>query len=306
MLLASIAAATLTYAFPVGSKSLYDFQVNLEGPIPMLGRAQSQVEVKMVLEVAGLGAKEGGFAVTSDLTEMRASMGGVVLPFTVENVKAFFPKTNLLVAPTGKILKTDAPDVQLPVRLPGLDSKRLPDVSFLPVELPAEGIEVGKSFTFQKNLGGSEATFTVTPTAIDETKAEMNVKLSQSYETLETANGDETKDEKAAVNRLKTELKGSGKFVFDRKLGLTKSLAADSLAVTEVTPVKGGVKSERRITTKIRVDRRETGAVVPPLNRPSSRHVFGWNLPEAVSGWIDRAEGGVWVVLRLFGIIGRN
>lgn len=305
MLVAMLLAANLAYAFPAGTKQLYDFQVNLDGHIPMLGRAQSQVEVKMVLQIEGLGVKEDGIGVTSDLTEMRASMGGIVLPFTIDNVKAFFPKTTLKVSAAGKVLKSDAPDVQLPVRLPGLDSKRLPDISFLPIEFPAEGIEGGKSFQFKKNLGGTEATFTVTPTAIDDAVAMLDVGLSQEYSTLEAANGDEVKDEKGAVNRLSTVLSGTGKVIFDRKRGLSKSFHADSEAVTQVTAIKDGAKSERRIKSKLRVDLREPGATTRPLSRPSARHVFGLDLPDAISGWIDRAEGGVWVLLKLIGVSGR-
>lgn len=303
MLVATLLAANLAYAFPAGTKQLYDFQVNLDGHIPMLGRAQSQVEVKMVLQVEGQGMKEDGFAVTSDLTEMRASMGGVVLPFTIDNVKAFFPKTTLKVSSAGKVLASDAPDVQLPVRLPGLDSKRLPDISFLPIEFPSKGVEVGKAFQFKKNLGGTEATFTVTPTEIDDAFAKLDVGLFQEYATFEAANGDEVKDEAGAVNRLTTILTGNGKVIFDRKLGLSKSFHADSEAVTQVTAIKDGTKSERRIKSKLRVDLREPGVAVRSLSRPSSRHVFGFDLPDAISGWIDRAEGGVWMLLRMLGVV---
>lgn len=303
MFLAAV-VTSLAYVFPAGSKNLYDFTVNLDGYLPILGQPQSSAEVKLVVQVGGLGADaDGNYKVTSELIDMKATLGGTPLPFTIDNVKAFFPKTNLTVSPLGRILKTDAPDVQMPVRLPGLDSKRFPDISFVPVEFGAEGMEVGKPWTFKKSFSGSDVTYEVTPSQITDEAATLQVKLSQTTTTFEDAAGNENKSDTGAVRRLATEFSGKGTVVFDRKRNLSRSLVADSEAVTQVTDLKSGETSERRIRTKLNVKLREPGVVLPPLSRPAERHVFGYTLPNAVSGWIDRAEGGMWMILRLLGAV---
>src|SRR5687767_4388345 len=100
MMLACLAATVLSYAFPTGSNAVYDFQVDMDGYVPIMGRTQNQIQVKLVVEVRGSGAlPEGNVGVTSDFTEMRASLGGVSLPFTVDDVKTYFPKTTLTMSP---------------------------------------------------------------------------------------------------------------------------------------------------------------------------------------------------------------
>jgi hypothetical protein len=252
-MIAALAALTLSYSFPAGSRFLFDFQVNMEGYLPLLGRPQSNVEVKLVLEAAGLGSEpDGNASVICDLLEMKASLSGVPLPFTVDNVKSFFPKATLSVAPTGKVLKTDVPDVQLPVRLPGLDPKRIPDITFLPIEFPAGELEVGKPWNFKRTFNGSDATYTVTTTKVGDEEVSFEVKLVQATTLFEDSKGNEVKSESEAANKVETAFTGSGAVVFDRKRGLSKSFIADSEAVSQVTDLKSGNKSERRVKSKLK------------------------------------------------------
>lgn len=262
-MLVCLAAASIFYAFPSGSKSVYDFQVDMDGYVPIVGRTQNQVQVKLVVEVlGGLTLAEGSYQVTSDFKEMKATLGGVPLPFTIDDVKTYFPKTNLIVNPQGKVLTTDAPDIEMPIRLPGLHSKRFPDISFLPLEFPVEGVEIGKSWSFKKKFGASDIDYTATPTAISEESAVFEVKILQKTSFFEDASSYEVKEEKDAVNRVETTFSGTGKVAFDRKRGLVKTFNADSEAVSKVTSLKTGESSNRSLKTKLKVELRPSLASV--------------------------------------------
>lgn len=257
MVLASLVAISLAYAFPAGSKSYYDFTATMEGYVPLLGRPQSNVEIKLAIEVVGKGAAtDGNFGVTCDIVDMKASLSGVALPFTVDNIKAFFPMATLSVSPSGKVLKTDVPDLQLPVRLPGLDPKRIPDITFLPIELPEGAIEIGMTWTFRRNFGGSDAAYTATAVSFNESYVTFDLKLTQNMALFEDAAGNEVKLESDAFNKIETIFTGSGRVVFDRKRSVAKSFIADSEAVSQVTQLKSGEKSERRVKSKLKSELR--------------------------------------------------
>lgn len=256
-MLALTLATTLAYAFPAGQKATYDLTVNLTGYVPILGRPQSNVEVRMAVLATGGGKDpEGNVKATCDLIEMRASMAGVPLPFTVDNVRAYFPKANLVLSPNGKVLKTDAPDVDLPIRLPALHSQRLPDISFLPVEFPAGGVEVGQSWSFVKKFGEADMNYLATLKSLEGGKAALHVILRQDTEGFEDASGGPVRQEANAARRLSTVLKGDGEAVFDVEKGMALRLNASYTATTKVTDLKSGETSERVLKATLKSERR--------------------------------------------------
>ena len=260
-MLCSLAATLLSYAFPVGSNAVYDFQVDMDGYVPIMGRTQNQIQVKLVVEVRGSGAlSEGNVGVTSDFREMKASLGGVSLPFTVDDVKTYFPKTTLTLNPQGKVIKTDAPDIEMPIRLPGLDSKRFPDISFLPLEFPVEGVELGKAWSFKRKFGSSDIDYTATPTEITDDTASFEVKILQKTSFFEDTSAYEVKEEKDAVHRVEMTFTGTGQVVFDRKRSLVSKFVADSEAVSLVKNLKTDVVSIRSVKTKLKVGLRPSPA----------------------------------------------
>ena len=256
-MLAYLAASVLAYSFPSGSKAIYDFQVDMDGYVPIMGRTQNQILVKLVVEVRGSGnTSEGNVGVTSDFTEMKASLGGVSLPFTVDDVKTYFPKTTLTLSAQGKVIKTDAPDIEMPIRLPGLDSKRFPDISFLPLEFPAEGVELGRAWNFKRKFGSSDIDYTATPTEIKDDSATFEVKILQKTSFFEDASAYEAKEEKNAVNRVEMTFTGAGQVVFDRKRGLVQKFNAVSQALSKVTNLKTSETSNRSLKTTLKVELR--------------------------------------------------
>ena len=257
MILASLAATLLTYAFPSDSRAVYDFQVDMDGYVPIMGRTQNQIQVKLVVEVRGSGAsQDGNVGVASDFKEMKASLGGVPLPFTVDDVKTYFPKTNLVLSPQGKVIKTDAPEIEMPIRLPGLDSKRFPDISFLPLEFPVEGVEVGKVWSFKRKFGSSDIDYTATPISIEDGTATFEVRILQKTSFFEDASAYEVKEERDAVNRVELTFSGTGQVVFDRKRMLAQKFNAVSQALSKVTNLKTSETSNRSLRTTLRVELR--------------------------------------------------
>ena len=247
----------LVYSFPSGSKAVYDFKIGMEGYIPLLGKTDNRVEVQAVIEVRGAGAgTDGNLGVTSEFLEFQASLGGVPLPFRVNDVKTYFPKTTLSVTPHGKVVKSDAPLLEMPIRLPGLDSRRIPDVTFLPIEFPVEGVEVGKTWSFKRKFGDPDIEYAATTSSITDDLVKFEVKIVQKLSFLEDSGGYETKDEKAAATRVETTLAGSGKVEFDRKRGLSKLFTAETEAVSQVTEIKSGKTSERKVRSRLKVELR--------------------------------------------------
>jgi hypothetical protein len=249
----AILAAGLAYALPVGVCHTYDLEIVLDGHAPLLGRPTNRIELQLEMKVTGTKAPDAGsLAATVELTAMKSRLNGVSLPFTIEDVRASLPTTNIVFSSLGKVLKNDAPDVVLPVHLPGVDPKRLPDVSFLPVEFPASPVEVGQSWEFVRRFGGADVRYSATATELGPNRAVFDAKVSQNEITFEDANGELVKEESQASFKVETVLQGTGKVVFDVKRGLATSFEANLSAVGKAAPVGGGAPKERRLKTTIR------------------------------------------------------
>lgn len=256
MLAVLVLAASTPIAYGLGPsvRAAYDVEVTFDGYIPIFGGQVAKVDVKMAVDVRGLVEDDQKRPrASSEITEFTVLFNGSKLPLTVQSVQEFFPKTTVSLTPQGKVAKTDAPNVALPVRLPGLDAKRFPDITYLPIEFPDGGIEVGKPFEFKKAFGDSDVVYSVTPSTITEGAAELDVKLSQTYEVLEDSGGNIVKGLKDAVSKVATTLTGSGKVSFDRKRNLANKVDIEASANSTATNLKSGEKLERKLKTLLRV-----------------------------------------------------
>src|SRR5687767_982134 len=123
------ATIPLTYSFPPAEPRQYDVSVHFEGYVPLFGgQPDANVEVKMQVEAVGLKPDaEGNPQVTNEIKQLQLMMNGTELPLQPESITRFFPKSTISMTPFGKVLKNDAPDKKLPVRLPGLHVRRFPD-----------------------------------------------------------------------------------------------------------------------------------------------------------------------------------
>lgn len=254
-LVLGIALTPMAYDFGPDQLQRYAMKVTFEGFIPILGGQEGKVEVSLGVRVEGEAPEGGKPRAASEIESSKIVFNGAELPLGLDAVQEFFPRTTIVLTPQGRILSTDAPNVSLPVRLPGLDIKRFPDISYLPVEFPEQGIEVGRTFTFTKSFGGSDVEYTCQPKRIDDRTVEMDVTLAQSYEVLENEAKEVVTREADAVARVKTQVSGSGTIVFNRNQGVLERATIRATAKSDVTDLQTKQESRRTLVTLLEVKR---------------------------------------------------
>ncbi|MFY9234991.1 MAG: hypothetical protein WAO58_11100 [Fimbriimonadaceae bacterium] len=254
-MIALLALIPISYSITPAADVRYDVTVAFDGYLPLLGGREAKVDVQMLVDVKGLDPDDKGMPrASSEIADFSLSIDGSKFPgIGVDSVREYFPKTTISFSPQGKILKSDAPDIQLPFRLPGLDVKRFPDITYLPVEFPEAGIEEGKAFDFKKKFGDSDVAYTVTPTSIKDAVIEMDVKLLQSYEVFEDSGGNVIRAEADAVRVVRTRLTGSGKITFDRQRGLVSMVDIQAASESKVLEIRTKAQSDRKLKTMLKV-----------------------------------------------------
>ncbi|MCW5936314.1 MAG: hypothetical protein KIT11_03285 [Fimbriimonadaceae bacterium] len=251
--LAAVALAPFAYSFGPNTKVDYDVNVQFEGFLPVLGGNEGVVDVKMGVKVTGAKAEPGMLKAASEITSFDLTFNGSKLPLTLSNVTDYFPKTNVGLTPQGKILSNDAPDRKLPVRLPGLDVKRFPDITYIPLEFPTEGFEVGESWTFVRTFGDSPLTYTCTPVALTDNGAEIKVEVKQEYTVLENEALEVVVNREDAVSEVTTKMTGSGTVVLDLANGVARSAEMRNTAVSTAKNLSSGENKERKLVTTFKV-----------------------------------------------------
>ncbi len=294
-MLTFLAAAVMTpvaYSFPTEKPALYDVEVTFDGFIPVFGGQNGIVNVNLGVSALGLKPDADGHSQTAtELKAIKVLFNGAALPLNVENAKTYFPKTTISMTPQGRILKTDAPNITLPVRLPGLDVKRMPDIAFMPVEFPEDGVDPGKGWSYKKSFGDSDVTFHLTATSVTAEKIEMNVELSQSYDTLEDSALAIPADAKDAAAKVHTEMIGTGKAVFDRMVGLIKMSSIDAEAKSTSTDIKSGKVAVRVLKTHLTTHLASGGTIQAINDKPKDKvaqmraqAAFYWEMAKIKSG----------------------
>jgi hypothetical protein len=229
--------------------------VKMNGFIPLFGlNAGTTVELQVGLKVIGLAPEsDGNPRASTDVSSLKVILNGSTLPFNKDNVSQYFPNTVTL-TPQGKVVKNNAPNIDLPVHLPGLDVRRFPDITYLAVEFPVAGIQQGTPWSYSREFGDSAVNYTVTPTSITGDAISMNITMSQDYEETEGDSYEAVKNPKDAVYNVKTHVQGSGTILFDLKRGLVKKMHVDADAVGEVTQLDTKALSKRDLKTSLDVD----------------------------------------------------
>ncbi len=146
---------TLAYAYPVDKPTNYEVNVELNGYLPVLSGREGVAKLEFAMKVQGKKASSELNVMSHELTSFRVTLNDSVLPFNVDNVRAFFPLTTIEYAPTGKVNKTDAPKRTLPAAIPGLDVQRLPELTYLPIEFPAQELQIGSKWEFSRAINGA-------------------------------------------------------------------------------------------------------------------------------------------------------
>jgi hypothetical protein len=248
-------ATILSYALLAGAKAKYQVNVSFDGYLPILGGRNATVEVAMTADVVGLPTKGDALQAKSEVSAFEVKMNGAALPFTLANVQKFFPPTAIAFRPDGKVIETDAPDVEMPIRLPGLDAKRFPEISFLPLQLDPGTLELSREFTFDRSFGGSSVQYRLKPDTISDETITFCIVLNQSSDALETTQHIETREPERAKWKLQRSLSGTGTATFDRRLGAFQTVEVNAEELTKVQEIKTGVNSERRLRTRLQITR---------------------------------------------------
>lgn len=288
------------YGFAPDTRLDYDVKVLFDGFIPVLGGQEGKVEVQMGVKVDGLSPEQGNQRAASEIKRFKILFNGAELPLTLDNVQDYFPRTTISVTPYGRILKTDAPDLSLPVRLPGLDAKRFPDITYLPIEFPeSETLTKGTKWEFRKSFDGSDIVYTCEATKVDDAVVEVDLKMTQSYSVLENAAKEVVKDRQDAVASVDTKLDGSGRVIFDRKAGVVKAFSASATAVSNATDLKTKLESRRVLKTTLEVGLQEKVATQQKPETLLSKAQGIWNSAVSSAGDLWSRAKGLWLMARV-------
>jgi len=270
-MLSFIAASALAmgvYQFDATTKLDYDVAVTFTGFLPLLGGNEGKAEVNMGVRVAGLAKDAENLRASSELTAFDIKFNGAKLPLDIESAKGYFPKTTVSMTPAGKVVKSDAPNISLPVRLPGLDVKRFPDITYLPIELDGGELKLGGKWEFSRMFGDSPMQYSCTVSEINGDLAMIAVTVKQEYELLEDESLEIVKNEKDAINRVKTVLTGSGTVVFDAARGATRTVKMQNSSVSTVTSISDGSKTERKLDSTLNV---KLKGIADPTAKPATK-----------------------------------
>ena len=69
--------------------------------------------------------------------------------------------------------------------LPGLDIKRFPDITYVPIQFPTDGAAIGQEWSFKKTFGESDMLYSCRLMKVTDGIAKIAVQIEQEYELLE-------------------------------------------------------------------------------------------------------------------------
>ncbi len=263
MVLLPVCLIGLQFAYGLPAEPIgYEVQIDFDGqlPVSLFQGAEQRLRVKMAISVRALPPDEdGGLRASNSLEGFEISLfdteGGefVPLPLTVESAREFFPDTTIVHTSEGRILKTDAPDLNLPIRLPGLHTRHFPDATFMLLQFPEGGVEEGKAWTYTRRFGDSDVKIEATYRGSEDGGERFDVKVAQSYETLEDEYGNPVSEESEAAYRVKTVVTGAGVVWFSGPKGVISRSEVTAEAVSTVIPLEGGPEQNRRLRTTFKI-----------------------------------------------------
>ena len=241
------------YDFPVGSEVKFNVKIEFDGFIPLFGGKVGKTDVDMVVRALGVESKKSDHqTVDSEITELKAVAFGSTLPLNKNNIGQFFPRAKAVIEPNGVVTENDAPDVNMPVKLLGLDSRRLPEISYVPLLINVNAADAGKPYEFTRSFNGAPMKYKVTPTVQNETAEAFDIEISQDSNGFEDAYGNPA-SEATARSKVKTVLTGNGKATFNLAKKLFDKVVVETNGETEVTNIKTGKTSKRSLKTTLTI-----------------------------------------------------
>jgi hypothetical protein len=245
-------ATILAYAFVVGQPVSFDVNVQFQGWIPIFGGREGKATVNMTVVATAVKTDE----IESYIPKIDAEAFGVQLPLNSSNVDQFFPKAVATIDTFGSVKSNTAPAIKMPAKLPGLDSQRLPEISFLPLELPKTQIKPGESYPFVKTYGGQEFKYVVTLASETLTEADFSIKLTSVRDGFEDAYGNPIDSKKGAKKTLHAVLNGTGKAKFSKTSGCFDLVEVETNETTTTEPLNGGATATKKLKTLLKIKRK--------------------------------------------------
>ena len=284
LLLASL-LTPVAYGFGPDTKLGYSVNVHFNGFLPVMGGNEGEVDVKMAIGVTGQTPDGPKLKAASEIQEFEVAFNGAKLPLNVDNVKEYFPKTTISLDPTGRILSSDAPDKKLPVKLPGLDVKHFPDVTYVPIELPVDGLEVGTTWKFTRDFGGAPIVYECKAESVADNAWTLSVKLKQTYTVLESATYEVVTKKEDASSEVTTTMTGDGHVTFDSQAGRVVKADMTNTALSDVRDISTGEKKERKLVSKYTIDLKDKPAARrAPVSAPQPGSLW-----ETTVAWANQA-----------------
>lgn len=272
MISALVFATTFAYSFATGTTTKFDVNVEFEGYLPLLGGKNGKANVEMKVDARGIpttmaGATPAMASVESEIESLSVKLNSNALPLTKDNIDQFFPKSVVVIEPNGKVIENSAPKRKLPVKLPGLDSQRFPDISFLPVLLPETPLSEGESYTFKKLFNGSNVAYNVTFVKAVEGKAELKIVLDQDTTEFEDEYRNPVDEEKDATSKVESHLSGEGTATFDLKRGVFLITKIEATNVSKIINLKTQAQTDRKLKTTLLIKISEPAAPLQSVRK---------------------------------------
>jgi hypothetical protein len=251
-----LSALVASYVIATGSVQTTHVEVNFEGWVPIFGGKEGKATAKMTVVAKGIEPIKGMPATEAEVTEIEAIAFGSKLPLNKNNVSQFFPKAVVSFKPTGQVVSNSAPDIKMPVRLPGLDSKRLPEISYLPIELPEGEATLGLTYSFRRDFGGVPVEYAVKVESVDAKNILLSLKLAQNVNGFEDAYGNPT-EETNAKKKLEVKLDGTGSALFNREISRFDYVMVNTNTSTKVIPIgkAKGSETTRNLKMNLKITR---------------------------------------------------
>ncbi|MFN3684155.1 MAG: hypothetical protein ACK41F_09500 [Fimbriimonadaceae bacterium] len=246
-MLAWIAALSIAaYSQPPAEGWTYRVRLTFDGDLPLLGGQRGKAEVRLALRAEPVEASEA-LAARVETKAFEILFNGEPLPLTLEDARPYLPPTTLRYSGSGKVLSNDAPELAVPVRIPGLHPKRLPETVLLPIELPEGDLVRGARWRYDKPLGEATAAFEARAVSVVGERLSIDLRVTQDSSAFEDEALQVVPTESEAAAKASTRLTGSGRATFDRSRGAVTSFTLKGSAVTTVEPLRGGRPSKRRL-----------------------------------------------------------
>jgi hypothetical protein len=260
-LLITLLASGFSYEFPKESTH-YDVTTVFDGYLPVFGGIEANVRVKFGMKVNSIEEDKSYLGVEYSLLSTEIGIFDdetneySILPLGLMNVKEYFPDSKVWFDTKGQIKRTTAPDVETPVRLPGLHTKHLADVTFLLIEFPDKKIEKGDTWKYKRKLGESEVGYEVTYLGKSEKGEEFSLVVLEEFTGFEDINKNALKSKEGAYFEVKTTSKGKGKLIFSGLKGIILEAELTIDSVSAVLSIENEERSERKLRSSLNFKKR--------------------------------------------------